>query len=80
MYSLPAADSLVEVVVKDEERDLWQIYLDRRDFVNAFRRCSNQVLIWPFITNTHLVAGVVVAVAVGILASTQAPGGNRSKS
>lgn len=38
-----AAEALVEVVADDEERDLWQIYLDRKDFANAFRRCRNQV-------------------------------------
>lgn len=37
-----AADTLIEVICEDEERDLWQIYLDRKDFANAFRRCRTQ--------------------------------------
>ena len=33
----------MEVVLQDEDRDMWRVYLDRNDFANAFRRCRNQV-------------------------------------
>ena len=38
-----AGDTLLELVLRDEDRDMWRIYLDRNDYANAFRRCRNQV-------------------------------------
>lgn len=38
-----AADSIIEIVPREEERDMWRVHLERNDFVNAFRRCRTQV-------------------------------------
>ena len=39
-----AAEGLYEVSVRDEEANLWELYLHRGDYAAAFRHCRSQVL------------------------------------
>lgn len=41
--SVYAGDSLQEITVHDEARDMWRIYLDQQDYKSAFRHCKSQV-------------------------------------
>lgn len=50
-----AGDTLQEVTVQDESRDMWRIYLDQQDYRNAFRHCKSQVnLFMPGYSTCHL--------------------------
>ena len=44
MLALCAGDSVQEIIVHDEARDMWRVYLDQQDYKSAFRHCKNQVL------------------------------------
>ena len=39
-----AAEALYEVAVRDEEVNLWDLYLHKGDFSAAFQHCRTQVM------------------------------------